>query len=246
MVTSLTYPTNNLVPLEYQNQRILTTQQLADGYETDTANISNNFTRNKDRYTEGKHYYCLEGAELKAFKTSHQIDESSIRVNKLYLWTEKGALLHAKSLNTDKAWEVYDHLVETYFRARDMMTTPKTMSEALFMAAELQKQLEEKQQLIAFAETATRSDDSILIRELAKICSKKGILTGEKRLYEMLRKWRLIMPFSTEPYQEYVDRGYFEVEENAVETPKGVKLVTTTRVKPRGQQYIMDRLKKEA
>jgi hypothetical protein len=27
-------------------------------------------------------------------------------------------LLHAKSLNTDQAWEVYDRLVETYFRAR--------------------------------------------------------------------------------------------------------------------------------
>ncbi|MDR1208858.1 MAG: hypothetical protein LBK41_00865 [Clostridiales bacterium] len=42
----------------------------------------------------------------------------SSKLNKLYLWTERGALLHAKSLNTDKAWEVYDRLVETYFRVR--------------------------------------------------------------------------------------------------------------------------------
>ena len=40
---------------------------------------------------------------------------------------------------------MYDHLVETYFRARDMLTVPKTLSEALFMAALLQKELEEKQ-----------------------------------------------------------------------------------------------------
>lgn len=38
----------------------------------------------------------------------------------LYLWTEKGALLHAKSLNTDKAWEVYDYLVDFYFRAKEV------------------------------------------------------------------------------------------------------------------------------
>ena len=37
----------------------------------------------------------------------------------LYLWTEKGALLHAKSLNTDKAWEVYDYLVDFYFRVKE-------------------------------------------------------------------------------------------------------------------------------
>lgn len=37
----------------------------------------------------------------------------------LYLWTEKGALLHAKSLNTDKAWEVYDYLVDYYFRVKE-------------------------------------------------------------------------------------------------------------------------------
>lgn len=32
---------------------------------------------------------------------------------------QKGALLHAKSLNTDKAWEVYDYLVDFYFRAKE-------------------------------------------------------------------------------------------------------------------------------
>ena len=39
------------------------------------------------------------------------------------LWTEKGALLHAKSLNTDKAWAVYDWLVDFYFRAREEQVT---------------------------------------------------------------------------------------------------------------------------
>lgn len=41
--------------------------------------------------------------------------------NKLYLWTEKGTFLHAKSLNTDVAWEVYDRLVESYFRVRQIV-----------------------------------------------------------------------------------------------------------------------------
>ncbi|MDE6780193.1 MAG: ORF6N domain-containing protein [Ruminococcus sp.] len=107
-------------PIEQKGQRVLTTVQLAEAYGTDVKVISKNFTRNKDRYIEGIHFYRLTGEELKKFKTIRQFDESSLRVNVLYLWTEKGALLHAKSLNTDKAWEVYDFLVDTYFRARQI------------------------------------------------------------------------------------------------------------------------------
>lgn len=105
---------NNLTVTEYKNIRVLTTQQIAEAYEADVKVISNNFNRNKERYIEGKRFICLEGEELKIFKTNHHFDESS-RINKLYLWTEKGAFLHAKSLNTDKAWEVYDRLVDEYF-----------------------------------------------------------------------------------------------------------------------------------
>lgn len=105
---------NELTVTEYKNVRVLTTQQIAEAYEADVKVISNNFNRNKERYIEGRHFICLEGEELKIFKTNHHFDESS-RINKLYLWTEKGAFLHAKSLNTDKAWEVYDRLVDEYF-----------------------------------------------------------------------------------------------------------------------------------
>ncbi|MFG6379166.1 MAG: ORF6C domain-containing protein [Lachnospiraceae bacterium] len=109
---------------EYKNIRVLTTQQIAEAYKTDSKVISNNFNRNKERYTEGKHYICLEGQALKEFKTNHHFDESS-KINRIYLWTEKGAFLHAKSLNTDIAWEVYDKLVDTYFNR------PKTALEQL-------------------------------------------------------------------------------------------------------------------
>lgn len=51
-------------------------------------------------------------------KAKYQFDTQFKYAKSLYLWTEKGALLHAKSLNTDKAWEVYDYLVDFYFRAK--------------------------------------------------------------------------------------------------------------------------------
>ena len=112
---------NELQITEFKNIRVLTTQQIAEAYGTDGKVISNNFNRNKERYVEGKHFVCLEGEDLKQFKTNHQFDESS-KINKLYLWTEKGAFLHAKSLNTDEAWAVYENLVDTYFNRKKPLT----------------------------------------------------------------------------------------------------------------------------
>lgn len=97
---------------EYRDMRVLTTQQIAEAYGTDSKTISYNFNHNRDRYTEGKHYILLTGDDLRAFREIHDLPTST---PKLYLWTKKGAFLHAKSLNTDTAWEVYDRLVDSYF-----------------------------------------------------------------------------------------------------------------------------------
>ena len=113
---------NDLAVAEYKDIRVLTTQQIAEAYGSTADTITKNFNRNKDRYIEGKHFICLEGDELKEFKTNGQI-VLPLKVNKLYLWTEKGAFLHAKSLGTDKAWEVYENLVDFYFNKKKPMST---------------------------------------------------------------------------------------------------------------------------
>ena len=118
---------NDLQITEYKNIRVLTTQQIAEAYGSDTRVISNNFNRNKERYIEGKHYICLEDGEKREFVDHHQIDDGSKKASKLYLWTEKGAFLHAKSLNTDTAWEVYDRLVDNYFNKKNPMSPVEMM-----------------------------------------------------------------------------------------------------------------------
>jgi anti-repressor protein len=111
------------------------------------------------------------------------------------------------------------------------------------MAAEqtIQKQLP----LVSFAETCMSSEKSLLIRELAKLISKQGITIGERRLYQKLRDWKLIFQVKNEPYQEYLDRGYFEVSQGVKENEKGSFTWLTMRVTPKGQVYIINRLKKE-
>lgn len=125
---------NQLTVTEFRSIRVLTTQQLAESYETDSKMISNNFNRNKDRYQEGKHYILLQGEELQEFLQSSKIGvQNGSKVRSLYLWTEKGCLFHAKSLGTDKAWEVYGDLVDTYFKQQSILTGLSSEMQALIM-----------------------------------------------------------------------------------------------------------------
>ena len=111
---------NHLQTIEYADNRVLTTQQLAEVYETDVKNIQMNFKRNKRRFVEGKHYHLLKGEDLKAFKNSPTLSGSVDKhATQLILWTEKGADRHCKILDTDKAWEQFDNLEETYFRVKE-------------------------------------------------------------------------------------------------------------------------------
>ncbi|MRY42886.1 ORF6C domain-containing protein, partial [Parabacteroides distasonis] len=133
---------NKLTTIVKEGQRVLTTQQLAEVYETDVKNISNNFNRNNDRFILGKHYFKLEGKELKDFKGIHQNDESLKYVSVLYLWTEKGADRHCKILDTDKAWEQFDNLEDTYFRVKESIPKLSKELQAIFILDGKQQQLE--------------------------------------------------------------------------------------------------------
>ena len=110
---------HNLKRLEVHGIKVLTTRQLAEAYETERKVINNNYLRNKDKFILGKHYIAVEGDEMRHLRTSPQFEGELKKVSKAYFWTEKGALLHAKSLTTDKAWQVYDYLVDFYFRAKE-------------------------------------------------------------------------------------------------------------------------------
>ena len=111
---------NKLTVLENNNERVLTTKQLAEVYETNEETIRKDFSNNKSRFIDGIHYYKLTGEELKDFKDLvndiHVVDK---RTPTLILWTEKGASRMCKILDTDRAWKRFDELEECYFRVKD-------------------------------------------------------------------------------------------------------------------------------
>jgi ORF6N domain len=110
---------NQLQPICQRGKRVLTTTQLAEAFGTEAKIINRNFQRNADRYVQGKHYFALFGEKLREFKGSRQFDDSLKFASILYLWTEKGAWLHAKSLNTEQAWDAYERLVDEYYSIKE-------------------------------------------------------------------------------------------------------------------------------
>ena len=106
----------NLSPVTYNQIPVITTELLAHLYATKIKNISDNFLNNTTRFMPGKHYFKIEKNELREFKNRPEtIGLVGKNARSLILWTERGAARHAKMLETDRAWEVFEKLEDCYF-----------------------------------------------------------------------------------------------------------------------------------
>lgn len=111
---------------------------------------------------------------------------------------------------------------------------------------EAERTILQQQPLVVFAEACMQSDKSLKVSEVAKLAAKHNVKIGQRQLYAKLREWNLIFKRSTEPMQSAVEKGYFEIAQGVKQKPNGEAFTwTTTYVTPKGQAYIIDRLKKE-
>ena len=171
----------SLPQIAYKGIPVVTTETLARAYEVETKQIRQNFSNNKARFAEGKHFYSLSGNELREFKHSVEIFDSvkiAQNVNALTLWTERGAARHAKMLNSDKAWDMFELLEETFFRVSAQQPTDGLLSPDL--RAELKALVDAKLSMFpdsvqgkARAELWTRFNRRFRIAEYAQLPAGK-------------------------------------------------------------------------
>lgn len=249
---------NNLTVVEQNGQRVLTTAQLAEAYGASKKQISNNFKRNEERYQDGKHYILLQGDDLREFRANPQFEDSP-NINKLYLWTEKGALLHAKSLNTDQAWNAYEMLVDDYFKMKEQLISQPIPSYMIDNSIERAKRwIQERMELEMIEQSRVRLANQVL-EDRPKVekyhqfldadgCMDMGTLAknlncgmGKIKLFRFLREQKVLMQGNA-PYQRYVNSGYFKVITKT--TPVGNKSVTLVTAK--GADFIADLIRKSA
>ncbi|HAO7512758.1 TPA: phage antirepressor KilAC domain-containing protein [Escherichia coli] len=123
---------------------------------------------------------------------------------------------------------------------------PKTLPEALRLAADLAEQKMQLENQLAIAapkvEFADRVGEAsgILIGNFAKVV---GI--GQNKLFAWMRDHKILIASGSRrnvPMQEYMDRGYFTVKETAVNTNHGIQISFTAKITGRGQQWLTRKL----
>lgn len=133
MTTQISVET--LSPITHNQIPVITTELLAQLYGTEPVRIRQNHHENKVRFVEGKHFFKVVGNDLKELRVALNYSQNlrvtlsnsqnlqpslrglqiSPKTRSLILWTERGAARHAKMLETDQAWEVFEKLEDCYF-----------------------------------------------------------------------------------------------------------------------------------
>lgn len=111
-------------------------------------------------------------------------------------------------------------------------------------ARQLAEQTIEKQKpLVDFANQVSDTTDLIDMKTMAKLLKDNNINIGRNRLFEFLRMKGILMK-DNQPYQQYVDAGYFKVNEYTYTNSFGqTKTNRQTFVTGKGQLYITKKVK---
>lgn len=88
---------------------------------------------------------------------------------------------------------------------------------------------------VASYEQLMEADGTYSFAEAAKMLP---IPMGQNRLFALLREKGLLIEGRRDPYQQYIDRGYFELRAFTYTSNHGPVATTTTRITPKGLEYI--------
>lgn len=145
-----------------------------------------------------------------------------------------------------------DRIKELMTKGSTSLHIPKTLSEALRLAADQAEQLEaQKRQLelqapaVTFTQAVQGSNRSCLVGELAKMICQNGYDIGEKRLFEWLRSNGYLGKSGERrniPNQQYIEQGLFEIKRGVRSGSNGVMHTTVTpKVTGKGQVYFINK-----
>lgn len=131
----------SLSVITYQNNPVVTTELLAQLYGTARTNIHDNYRKNSDRFIEGKHFFKLEGESLREFNKSVTGKFPVTRSRNLTLWTKRGSARHAKMLDTEQAWDVFERMEDCYFSRQTNSASSDFVNQANEFAELIQAKL---------------------------------------------------------------------------------------------------------
>lgn len=240
----------------------MTEPMVADFYKVSNKCLNQVANRNGQELSDYG-YKVVTGEELHNLRTTHCSLQISSKTRSLRLYPIKSVIVIGMMLTES---EVAEHLrkdiIDILFNDRGIELTKKAQllldiynggQEGILASRELVElekkplleKIEKDKPKVTFANRVLKSNDNVLVRQVAKMASDEGFVIGERKLYKKLREWGYICNDSTEPTQVGMNRNYFTLKINVVQTPYGIKSSTTTLVTPKGQIHIVERLIRE-
>jgi len=156
--------------------------------------------------------------------------------------------------NNERGRQARRYFIECERKLKEQSTlnVPKTFYEALMLAAQQQKQIEEQQKRLTeqepkvnFADAMIASSTSCLVGELAKVITQNGYEIGQNRLFKWLRDNGYLGKWGERkniPLQQYVEQGLFQLKKSTWQDNNNVTHTSTTvKVTGKGQQYFINK-----
>lgn len=116
---------------EWDGQRVVTLADVDRVHERPEGTAKRNFAANRKHLIEGEDYFHIYGDELQILKQSTDFVPS--RTRSIILLTESGYLLLVKSFSDDLAWKVQRELVNTYFKATNLVKSVQLQDSRLIL-----------------------------------------------------------------------------------------------------------------
>lgn len=134
---------------------------------------------------------------------------------------------------------------EKTIMAKALLISQKTIEQKDEIIQKQNEVIKLNEPKVVFTDRILKSHDNITMEEMAKLISDKYYRLGRNKLFEKLRTWGVLTVQSSLPYQSFIDKGYFVVEECTKELKRGMKLYTIIKITPQGQLYIINKIDKE-
>lgn len=241
-----------------EGKKSLTDKTIAEIHNVEVREIRQLIKNNISRFKESIDYIDLK--QINQNDVFFNLDFTKAQVGNsknIYLLSERGYAKLIKIMDSDIAWDIHDKLIDEYFAMREVINSDENLKKELAYklmtggidSIEAHKQLvaletrpliekiEKDKDKVEFADTVQRSNDTVDFNLYSKILSNEGIKIGRNKLFELLRNEDILMTGvnHNQPYQRYVNQGYFKVIEYTRNEKIGFKTVITGK----GQQWLI-------
>lgn len=224
---------NELLKINYEADRITLSARELHSFLELTERFGNWFERMKQYgfienqdYIGRKTFNTLARQELQDYEISLDMAKEIAMIQR----NEKGRQARQYFIEVEKKWNSPEYVMN-----RALEISRQQVEKLMLENKELKPKAE-------FFDAVADSKNAIQMSEVAKVLNYPGY--GRNRLFEFLREKKVLMS-NNQPYQKYVDCGYFRVVEQKYTKPNGdIAINIKTLVYQKGVNYIRKLLEK--